>query len=101
MMMKERITDICDALCRTLIKKNDAYGNSASKSLVFCPNIGTNEAILVRMSDKVSRISNLLTNNVGDNGESLNDSILDLAGYCVLYLANNSKSNNYEGIEND
>ncbi len=44
-------------------------------------------AILVRMSDKVARIAALNAGETDRVGESLADTVRDLAGYCVLWLA--------------
>lgn len=88
------IEEVCKVLERTLLSKNEAYGNAAAKEPIFLPLLSSQDAILVRMSDKVSRLANLRRSQCDDNGESFNDTILDLAGYCVLYLvsaANNAK----------
>lgn len=82
----ERIETICENLKETLIKKNKAYGQSAFKSPLLMPNIRAGSAILIRMSDKIERLT-ALQNGEDDNGETFDDTILDLAGYCILYLA--------------
>lgn len=82
----ERIETICENLKETLIKKNKAYGNSAFETPLLCPLMSPGSAILVRLSDKIKRF-NSLQNGANDNGESIKDTILDMAGYCVLYLA--------------
>lgn len=82
----ESIETVCENLKETLIKKNKAYGQSAFKKPLLYPFITGKAAILVRMSDKVQRLQ-ALQQGEQDNGETFNDTILDLAGYCVLYLA--------------
>ena len=52
------------------------------------------KAILVRMSDKMSRISNLLEREAKVKDESIADTLSDLANYSVILkilLANKSK----------
>lgn len=85
----ERIETICENLKETLIKKNKAYGNSAFQAPLLCPYMSPASAILVRMSDKINRFNHLThtTESIETNGESIKDTVLDLAGYCVLYLA--------------
>lgn len=82
------IEEVCDGLKETLLQKNSAYGNSACR-IPELVRISPTDAILVRMSDKISRLKSL-KQGVEDNGESFNDTILDLAGYCVLYLVADS-----------
>ena len=85
---------ICDAIKETLRTKNAAYGQAASRPPVLVPSLPPTTAILVRMSDKIERLRTLLTSNVDNIGESLNDTVADLAGYCILYLANKGDTSN-------
>lgn len=82
------IEQICDKLKETLISKNEDYGSSAFQPPVLAPNLEVATAILVRMSDKIERIKNLRQADPEKEThyESLRDTVLDLAGYCVLYL---------------
>lgn len=71
--------------------KNDAYGNSFSKSVQKYGMI----AALTRISDKFNRIENLMlggTNHVAD--ESVKDTLIDLASYCVMALIEINKLQN-------
>ena len=77
-----RFRDICKLMADTYEKKNAAYGDSFSKSY---EKYGKYAAI-VRMSDKWNRLENLALNNIDDNGESIKDTLLDLACYSVMYL---------------
>ena len=88
----ETIETVCENLKQTLVKKNKAYGQSAFKSPLLAPNMRSGSAILVRMSDKIERLS-ALQQGENDNGETFDDTILDLAGYCILYLANRASNN--------
>lgn len=72
-----------DNLAETLLEKNQAYGDSFTKSVdkYGLPVIG------VRLSDKYNRIEHLITNNeLKENDESLKDTLLDTAGYAILGL---------------
>lgn len=72
-----------DKLAETLLEKNQAYGDSFTKSVdkYGLPVIG------VRLSDKYNRIEHLITNHeLKENDESLEDTLLDMAGYSILGL---------------
>lgn len=75
------IAKTCDALKDTLIAKNKEYGNSALSKPRFFKG-SESDAILVRLGDKVKRLENQI-----DAGADCRDTIQDMAGYCVLYLA--------------
>lgn len=71
----------------TLLKKNSDYGSSAWNPPALHTSLSPGDAILVRMSDKVARIANL--NRPGQAAsikESIEDTIRDLGGYCLLWL---------------
>jgi len=71
-----------------LIRKNSDYGCSAWQEPMMAPGVNPRTAILVRMSDKVARVHSLMQQNgSGLVDESLEDSIRDLQGYCLLWLA--------------
>ncbi|ADQ61251.1 nucleotide modification associated domain-containing protein [Lactobacillus delbrueckii subsp. lactis] len=74
-----------DKLADTLAKKNAAYGDAFGKSIEKYGYI----AALVRMSDKWNRLNTLMldSNGIDNLGESVQDTLLDLAGYCVLTMA--------------
>lgn len=94
----DRIIDITAELCNTLIAKNANYGDSAGQAPLFAPRLDPATAILVRMSDKVSRLRSLLTKEQDKVGEPLRDTLLDLAGYCLLLV--NELDKNGESGEN-
>ena len=72
-----------DKLAATLEAKNQAYGDSFTKSL-------DEDGLLVlkiRLGDKFNRISELIKNGkFKENDESLEDTLLDMAGYSILGL---------------
>lgn len=49
--------------------------------------ITTEQGLLVRMSDKMMRISNLLTKEAKVKDESIKDSLKDLSNYALILLA--------------
>lgn len=72
-----------DGLAETLLEKNKAYGDSFSQSV---DDYGL-KVIGIRLSDKYNRIKHLV--NAGllkENDESLEDTLLDMAGYSILSL---------------
>lgn len=72
-----------DKLAAILQSKNQAYGDSFTKSL-------DEDGLLVlkiRLGDKFNRISSLIKRDeLKENDESLEDTLLDLAGYSILGL---------------
>lgn len=86
-----QIFNVCQDLAEMLIAKNHDYGDSAFKSPPLAPNLSPAAAILVRMSDKIERLETLARKLSNGDGiavasESVEDTIRDLAGYCVLLL---------------
>ena len=75
--------EFTDQLAETLLEKNQAYGDSFSKSL-------DEDGLLVlkiRLGDKFNRISSLIKRDeLKENDESLEDTLLDMAGYSILAL---------------
>ena len=75
--------DYTNHLAETLQEKNDDYGDSFTKSV---DKYGLS-VIGVRLSDKYNRIEHLITHNeLKENDESLEDTLLDMAGYSILGL---------------
>lgn len=70
-----------------LLNKNTDYGSSVWDVPILAPECSPASAIRVRMSDKISRINQLLTSGNNLVPESLEDSIGDLGAYCLLLLA--------------
>lgn len=70
----------------TILAKNHDYGSSVWKQPVLKPSLSPGDAILVRMSDKVSRIASLAT-QPAQVAESLEDTVQDLGAYALLWLA--------------
>lgn len=74
-----------DTLATTLAAKNADYGDSAFTPPPFAPNVSPEESVWVRLGDKVSRLETLLKRDYTPRvAESVDDTILDLAGYCAI-----------------
>lgn len=75
--------DYTNHLAEILKEKNDAYDDSFTKSL-------DEDGLLVlkiRLSDKFNRVSSLIKKGkLKENDESLEDTLLDMAGYSILAL---------------
>lgn len=81
--MNNSFKEFTDQLAETLLEKNQAYGDSFTKSV---DRYGLS-VIGVRLSDKYNRIEHLITNHeFKENDESLEDTLLDMAGYSILGL---------------
>lgn len=75
---------VCKKLRDTLQKKNADYGSAFRKSVLFDDPCAS---IIVRMDDKILRLKNLLESDDDPRvEETICDTMLDLAGYCVLYV---------------
>lgn len=78
-------------LVAMVLRKNTDYGGSAWEEPILLPNLSPGDAILVRMGDKIQRIRQLLSSeNIEVNEETVNDTMRDLAGYALLWLARNA-----------
>lgn len=76
--------EICDNIKEVYEKKNADYGNSFSTARKKVPFY-----TLSKLFDKFSRYENLTLNN-GKNeveDESIEDTLLDMANYCIMELA--------------
>ncbi|MBW7985176.1 nucleotide modification associated domain-containing protein [Lactobacillus helveticus] len=75
--------DYTDHLAKTLQEKNTAYGDSFTESV---KKFGLT-VIPIRLSDKFNRVCELTKRGeLKENDESLEDTLLDLAGYSILGL---------------
>jgi hypothetical protein len=83
---QQRIAQIGLKLVETLLRKNADYGSSAWQVPLLNPRLSAGDGILVRMSDKVHRIRSLMQQPAAVD-ESIEDTILDLGGYSILWLA--------------
>lgn len=78
MTTAEKIAAKCDGIREMLIEKNQKYGDSALHPVRVFSRGAADEAIRVRIDDKLSRIH---AGVIDDE-----DTILDLVGYLILLL---------------
>jgi len=83
-----RIARVGLAFLVTLLRKNRDYGSSVFKTPLLAPSLDPGTAILVRMSDKIERLSH---NNALEINETRDDTMMDLGAYALLYLARPSR----------
>ena len=82
--MISKISSVCDEIEKTLISKNTDYGNSFQETLCKYGDV----AFMVRLEDKFARLNSLFENqSVWVEDESFEDTVRDIAGYCLLFLA--------------
>ena len=89
----ERHLILCNQLNSIYEQKNNAYGNSFGETF---EKLGIISAI-TRISDKYNRLVNLATHpeiNKGD--EAIEDTLLDMANYCLMTYMELQKENNGE-----
>ena len=103
---RRRIAEVGLDWLATLLKKNADYGSSVWNAPVLKPGMDCGDAILVRMSDKVNRIASLIDRSERGGGgpeieESLEDTIKDLGGYSLLWLARPDGDDVQEGDGSD
>lgn len=72
--------DITDGMNDTFKAKNHDYGNSFSELFAEC---GMTYAY-GHMADKLKRVKSLMSDEAKEKGESMKDSLLDLANYAIL-----------------
>lgn len=78
---EERFREIALSLADLYSKKNPVYGNSFGRSLKKYGKISG----LTRISDKFNRLEKIITSKeIDTNDESLEDTLLDLASYCIM-----------------
>ena len=85
--------EICNKLNQIYEQKNKAYGDSFGETF---NKLGIVSAI-TRISDKYNRLVNLATHpeiNKGD--EAIEDTLLDMANYCLMTYMELQKENNGE-----
>lgn len=73
---QEDIKKVCASIYTTLIEKNRRYGNSAIQPAGVFSKVSAEQAILVRLDDKLKRVQN--------SEELRKNDIFDLIGYLTL-----------------
>lgn len=82
LQFEEDAQKIYDELLAILVKKQIDYG---PYNIWHAPGGATN-GLMVRMSDKLERLKNLIYRNIEPNNESLEDSFVDMANYAIIAL---------------
>ena len=87
---------ICDKMADTYTRKNADYGNSFTMT-----RNKYNNAILIRLNDKLSRLESIMTSGkIQVVDESINDTLLDLAVYAIMELVERKQDDEYKAIIN-
>lgn len=77
MDFRDKVSEIVTDIAKTLIKKNESYGNSAFEPVRIFSKADEAEGLKVRIDDKLSRIAK-------GNDSYNEDTINDLIGYLIL-----------------
>ena len=96
---QEEHKKLCDLMHEIYIKKNSDYGNSFSDLYDEYGSIISE----IHIREKFNRFKQLRTNE-SQVGESIEDTLMDMANYCLLTLLEMKKLNNYvdeEVVEED
>lgn len=93
MITPGKIQKQCDLLADLLKRKNADYGDSFSEAPYLLPTMNNITSAYIRLSDKFKRLRTLLNRETRPSQghvvfESIEDTLRDVAGYCVLLLAN-------------
>ena len=92
----EKHEQICNEIHEMYIKKNADYGDSVGELYEKLGDI----SFLTRISDKYHRLMNLMCDSDGYkrkdiNYESVDDTIQDLANYCIIWLMEREMKKEY------
>ena len=91
MNTKNKLIKKCEQVANLLIRKNEAYGDSALNPAGIFSKLKASEALKIRLDDKLKRIQNV---GVSDETE---DTLMDCAGYMILLMiALDNESNNIQ-----
>ena len=85
MSKTDKIRNIFKELGDKVAAKNADYGDSVFESPTLCPTMDASSAIMVRLSDKLSRLKRLYGHQAQVKDETLADTLDDICGYCVLF----------------
>jgi len=80
--MKDKFKSILEPITELLVKKRNDYGNNYSERRDKRGSV----AFYLRVEDKLSRIEQLDNSDSQVMSESIEDSLNDIIGYCVLEI---------------
>ena len=84
-----------------LTRKNENYGGKIFEQNPLVPDVPPSKLILARMSDKIQRLQALAGGETDKVGEAFEDTLIDLAGYIVLWQYNDLRTKyGQQAIEN-
>lgn len=86
--------EICEEIHLMYIKKNADYGDSVGELYAKLGDI----SFLTRISDKYNRLMNLLCKDGEVNYESVDDTIMDLANYCIIWMMERDLKNKWSQL---
>ena len=106
MITPEKIQKQCDLLADLLKRKNADYGDSFSEAPYLLPTMNNAASAYIRLSDKFKRLRTLLNRQTRpsqsyDVFEPIEDTLRDVAGYCVLLLADVAPPADEEGAREE
>lgn len=81
-MKKDIYNEIIQKLSETYEAKNSDYGDSVGDTYLKFGDV----SFLTRITDKYNRILSLYQKGTPQVAESIDDTILDMANYCILWL---------------
>jgi hypothetical protein len=96
----ERHKQLCEQLTDTYQKKNADYGNSFGDTFA---DLGIISAI-TRIADKFNRVKNLAKlppDQQRVKSESITDTLLDMANYCIMTVIEIENKNKQGGANNE
>ena len=79
---EDNLKDLVEKIRNLLLIKRKDYGSSFQAS---CDKFGL-MAPVVRLSDKIERLSHLIINGRNPKNESIEDTFMDICGYGILSL---------------
>ena len=74
--IQELISAVCESVKNVLLEKNRRYGNSALEPVKVFSKTNSEEAIKIRLDDKISRVKN--------SEELRKNDVFDMIGYLTL-----------------
>jgi hypothetical protein len=76
---KDNMTKTCEEVAKLLHWKQDCYGPGNISAFGY-------QGVLVRMNDKFERLKNLYKKKENPPEETIEDTLLDIAGYAIIGL---------------
>ena len=93
---EEKFRQITTEMLNTYIAKNHDYGDSFSKSFEEFGLISS----IIRLSDKLNRLKKL-KDSTAKVDESIGDTLLDMANYCILTMMELDNTVNISTVDFD